>query len=50
MKLFRVKKFPFTAALKCPPGRVGMEVEIELFPFSSPVRKGGVIDYLIIPS
>jgi hypothetical protein len=23
---------------------VGMEAEIELFPFSSPARKGGVID------
>jgi len=30
--------------LNAPPGRVGMEAEIELFPFSSPVRKGGVID------
>jgi hypothetical protein len=30
--------------LNDPPGRVGMEAEIELFPFSRPARKGGVID------
>ena len=30
-----------------PHGRVGMEAEIELFPFSRPVRKGGVIDFYL---
>jgi len=33
--------------LNAPPGRVGMKAEIELFPFSSPARKGGVIDFYL---
>jgi hypothetical protein len=40
---YKVKHLP--PPLNDPPGRVGMEVEIELFPFSRPARKGGVIDY-----